>query len=283
MDFAQIRRLVIISMFSDDFLMKRFVLKGGNALNLVHGIGARTSLDVDLSMAGDFENLEEAKKRIFLALKDRFDSQGYVLFDEKLVSRPPSVPVGGTDWWGGYEVQFKIIEKDKIGAVKNNLDKSRIDATLVGPFQQRVFRIQISKHEFCKDKQEAELENYTIYVYTPSMIAIEKLRAICQQMPEYELRGHPAPRGRDFYDIYKTVAEAGVHLATGENLSLARYIFAAKCVPLSLIPRISEHREFHRGDWPAVRNAVAGDLREFDFYFDFVVEETKRLKVLWGE
>jgi predicted nucleotidyltransferase component of viral defense system len=55
MDFATIRRLVIISVFADDVLMNRLVLKGGNALSLVHRIGSRSSIDVDFSVADDFE------------------------------------------------------------------------------------------------------------------------------------------------------------------------------------------------------------------------------------
>ena len=50
MDFTQIRRLVVIAMFSDDVLMERLVLKGGNALELVHRLVDRGSLDIDLSM-----------------------------------------------------------------------------------------------------------------------------------------------------------------------------------------------------------------------------------------
>ena len=36
MDLAQIRRLAIIAMFSDDELLSQLTLKGGNALNLVY-------------------------------------------------------------------------------------------------------------------------------------------------------------------------------------------------------------------------------------------------------
>ena len=43
MDLAAIRRLVIIAMFSDDRLMEKFVLKGGNALSLVYGLAAHSN------------------------------------------------------------------------------------------------------------------------------------------------------------------------------------------------------------------------------------------------
>jgi len=49
----EIKRLVIIAMFSDDDLMDRFVLKGGNALDLAYKVSTRASMDVDLSMESD--------------------------------------------------------------------------------------------------------------------------------------------------------------------------------------------------------------------------------------
>lgn len=50
----RIKRLVVIAMFSDDELMERFVLKGGNAIDLAYQLGWRASVDIDLSMADDF-------------------------------------------------------------------------------------------------------------------------------------------------------------------------------------------------------------------------------------
>src|SRR5258706_7054219 len=67
--FERIKRLVIVAMFSDDDLMERLVLKGGNALDLVFGVAARASVDVDFSMAGDFdEDLASVHHRLERAL-----------------------------------------------------------------------------------------------------------------------------------------------------------------------------------------------------------------------
>src|SRR5262249_54311202 len=109
--------------------------------------------------------------------------------------------------------------------------------------------------------------------------AIEKLRAICQQMPEYFPNRTRSARASDFYDIHALIVEGGVDLGSDEDL--VRAIFAAKEVPLALLGRIGEHREFHRVDWPRVRDSVSGDLRDFDFYFDFVLDRVNRLKALW--
>jgi hypothetical protein len=74
-----------------------------------------------------------------------------------------------------------------------------------------------------------------------------------------------------------------VDLSTEENKILIRNIFEAKKVPLSLLGEIVHQREFHRPDWPAVVHATTGELRDFDFYFEFVINQVERLESLWIE
>ncbi len=272
MPLESVRRLVIIAMFSDDVLMEKLVLKGGNALDIVHRLGGRTSLDIDLSIEGDFQNFEEIEMRIFAALRNRFDSEGISVFDEKFIKKPEVVRPGQDPSWGGYAVQFKLIEKVKQKELGDSIEKLRRNATIVGPQQQRIFTIDISKHEFCGGKLMSEIDDYTIYVYTLPMIAIEKLRAICQQLDEYKLRGYQSPRARDFYDIHTIATKGGVTLPSSENFTLLRNIFAAKLVPIDFLLKIDGQREFHRQDWASVVNSVQGNIKSFDFYFDFVIQ-----------
>ena len=62
-----------------------------------------------------------------------------------------------------------------------------------------------------EDKQDWDFDGTLIYVYSPSMIVCEKLRAICQQMPEYgpvikrERLGSARPK--DFVDIFVLTKE----------------------------------------------------------------------------
>lgn len=181
MTFEEIRRITIIALFSDDELIDQLVLKGGNALRLIHKISSRTSLDLDFSLATDFEDLDDARTRIFRALKDRFDSHGYVVFDEQLKRKPQLDGPDRRPWWGGYELKFKIIEKKKYRQLSNHPEKRSLDAQTVGPGQRRVFRVDLSKYEYTDGKEEFELDDYTIYVYSLEMVVAEKLRAICQQ------------------------------------------------------------------------------------------------------
>ena len=152
----------------------------------------------------------------------------------------------------------------------------------MGLKQQRIFSVDFSKYEYTTGKIRAELDNYTIYVYTYAMIAIEKLRALCQQMEDYAPTGkNRSPRARDFFDIFIIVTKTGFRYNSPDSLELIRMIFAAKEVPISLLDKLAGQREFHRGDWPSVRTTVAEPLEEFDFYFDFVLREIEPLHSLW--
>jgi len=281
MDFATIRRTTIIALFADDELAGMLALKGGNALSLVHGITSRTSVDLDFSITQDFPDFPHSKERIFRVLKDRFDSAGYVVLDAKLVPKPR---IDGEDlkpWWGGYELSFKLISKERYEQLRSRPGKLSIEAMETGPNKRRVFTVDLSKHEYTQGREEHDLDDYTIYVYTPEMIVIEKLRAICQQMPEYPHMGRASARARDFFDIYETVTRRAIDLTTSENIERLHHIFEAKEVPLSLLTKVGNFREFHRPDWPSVEESVAGGkVESFDFYFDFVLGEIERLKAL---
>lgn len=273
-----IRKNVIIALCSDDDLMELLVLKGGNALDLVHGVGRRTSQDLDYSIPGDFDDLERIRQKLFSTLRNQFARSGMVVFDTKLDRRPPR---GGEERQSGYQLEFKLTTKARWDDAGGDLDRVRRDATVVGPAQARRVEIQISKHEYCEPRQPAEIDGFRFYVYSPAMIAIEKLRAICQQMDEYPKRAHPAPRARDFYDIHSAITEAKVDLSTEENLTHIRAAFVAKEVPLGLLGRLERYRNFHRADWPAVENSVRGGVpHDYDFYFDFVVAEVQKLHAL---
>jgi hypothetical protein len=156
-----------------------------------------------------------------------------------------------------------------------------IEAIETGPGNQRGFKDDLSKYEFIGGKEKHELDDYAIYVYSPEMIVIEKLRAICQQMPEYTGTAPASARARDFFDIHETITKRKIDLTTQANLELLRLIFDAKKAPLALLARVGGTREFHRPDWAAVETSVAGGKVEgFDFYFDFVLEQIGRLKAL---
>jgi predicted nucleotidyltransferase component of viral defense system len=245
-DFADIRSLVIVALFAEDRLLDQLVLKGGNAINLIYGYGSRSSLDIDCSIDGDFAKPEEAEQLLLRSLQARFREADHEVFDFSFNARPSSPRSGTRDKWGGYTAEFKLIERAHFERAYGNIETMRRAAAKIGPAHQRTFRIDFSKYEFCIPKRQDEFKDYAIYVYTPGMLSLEKLRAICQQMDEYPIQQNRSPRARDFYDIFVVLDQGKVDWATQECIELASNIFAAKDVPLELIDLIPRYQEFHQ-------------------------------------
>lgn len=287
----QIKRLAVIAMFSDDELMEMLVLKGGNALDLVYNISPRASLDLDFSMATEFEPgaLGTIESKIKEALTKLFYENGYTVFDIRFEERPEDTSPEIPSFWGGYRLEFKIIETARFEKLSNDQQALRVNAIDVGFGSQKTYGIEISKWEYCKPKRRTEIENYTVYVYTPEMIVVEKLRAICQQMPEYfEYIGkvYRTARARDFFDIYTTIKSFKIDLLSVQNIQLLKDIFAAKDVPVKLISQVGKYREDHRPDFIQVESTVKPTpkikLKSFDFYFDYVVSICEKLAKALG-
>lgn len=268
-----------MAVVSDDELMNTLVLKGGNALALAHSISTRSSLDLDFSMESDFHDPEGIKTRMQRALEREFKTYEIEVFDFQWNPKPspkhPTTPA----WWGGYQVEFKLTSA-KAAAASKGIQHKRTTALTIDPgSQNRTFTIDISKYEYVAPKIAMELDHYTVFVYTLQMIALEKIRAICQQMPEYEHM--PArlkrPRPRDFFDIYTIALVENIDLASEKAAASLGLVFKAKDVGLELLNKIDgqETYQFHEEGWQAVV-ASAKPREGFRFYFDFVCNVVSR-------
>lgn len=284
LDLDQVKRRVIVAMFSDDDFMDRFVLKGGNALDIVHRVSARASLDVDLSMESSFgdDSLDEVRMRIERALSATFRADGLEVFDLRMEESIPNISPEIADFWGGYAIEFKLVDRETYLALGHgDIELLRRHSLKIGA--KGKFTIDLSKHEYVKGKRAEPLDGFQIFVYTPEMIVAEKLRAICQQMPEYGpivLRSRPgAPRARDYVDIHTLVENRQLDMLADQNVELCARMFQIKRVPLSLLGKLPAHREHHRMDWQRVVDNVKPGfpLRTFEFYAGYVEALAERL------
>ncbi len=285
----EIKRLTLIGLFSDDDLMDTLVLKGGNALDIVYRITPRASLDIDLSIENDFDvtQIDRIRDRIEKALRRSFRERGYEIFDITFEEKPDSVHPHMPAFWGGYQLQFKVISAKQFKAGSGKLSELRRTAEVVGPRSRRTFHVDISRCEYCRGKTPVDIDGYTVYVYTPQMIAFEKLRAICQQTEEYCSsigKSHRQARARDFFDIHTVIEHFRFDAVAPANLELLSAIFSAKQVPLCLLSTMRESREFHRPDFTGLVETLkpGARVRDFDFYFDYVVGQSDRLAQALG-
>lgn len=282
----KIKELIIISLFSDDELFETFVLKGGTAL-MLQGFNQRASMDIDLSLESEFKDsdLNTIEETLEKNLKESFKRYQHDIIDLTLKKSPTRITGDKKKFWGGYKLEFKILKDEDMKKYKNgeiNIDRLRQLAIIVEGSNKKIFKVDISKFEYCESKEEMNIDHFPIYIYTPLMIVYEKLRAICQQQSEYKqlVEVKTTPRARDFYDIY-SILENKLHgeiikknILEKENLEMLCKIFSTKKVPLDLLENIKNYREFHRENFEDVRDTVndKNNLESYDFYFNYILK-----------
>jgi predicted nucleotidyltransferase component of viral defense system len=205
----KLRKLAIISLFTDDELVDNFVLKGGNALSIAYGVSDRASMDLDFSMKTDFGiDIKKVHKKISAAITRTFRDEGFVPFDIKLTPTPGTVRKEYETFWGGYTLEFKVISQEHFTELGGDIDSVRRHAVVFDNNQGKKMKIDISKYEYTDPKTEIEIDGYTVYVYTPLMVVYEKIRAVCQQVEYYSanvVATNRKSRARDFFDIHSTL------------------------------------------------------------------------------
>jgi len=272
----KLRKLAIISLFADDDFLDLFALKGGNALNIAYKVNDRASMDLDFSMQGDFEmDLDIVRNKLSNSIISTFSEEGFQVFDIKLYPTPEKVKEGYEHFWGGYTLEFKVLSFEDFNKLEGNPDALRRNAIVVGDNQKKKMKIDISKHEYTMPKQEVDIEGYTVYVYTPLMIVYEKLRALCQQIEEYN---HIVPtnrksRPRDFFDIVSILDKFPELYPTEiNNLQILIEIFKVKKVPLYFLEKLKNERNHHSQEFYKVKDTVSSDIEDFNYYFDRVMD-----------
>lgn len=203
----KIKRLTIAALVADEHLMSILVLKGGNAIDIAYNISNRGSIDIDFSMANDFTDEEKKRmaRQVSSLLDKEFQKEGMRVFDLKFLEKPKIIADSVKDFWGGYLIEFKTIGSEKFEELKNDEDALTRNATPIMDDNSPKFTVDISKYEYIGNAKPKDIDGSTVYVYSPEMLAIEKLRAICQQISEYKdivVSMTAKSRARDFYDIY---------------------------------------------------------------------------------
>lgn len=264
--------------------MDLLVLKGGSALDIIHRVSGRASIDIDLSLNGNFPfSNEEASIRLKKCLDTTFIDKGLRVFDYSFREVPPILTDDFRSFWGGFQVTFKLIEDSMFSAEPAEHERMRREALMIGNKGQ--FQIDISKHELCDGKMHADLDGFRVAVYTPEMIVAEKLRAICQQDEIYGnlLKKEVRQRARDFVDIDMIREQFRLDLSCDGFGVLLSDMFKAKHVPLRLLGNVCKYREFHRIGFASVGDTirVGTSLHAFDYYFERVEALCEDLKPFW--
>lgn len=275
-----LRNLAIKGIFSDDDLFEFLTLKGGNAMALLE-ITDRASQDLDFSIKqGITLTQEEYAPKFERALKRSFKEEGLEIIDYKFEVKPKKSKRDLPFFWGGYGINFKVMDEDTYARTHDLPSQRRSSMALEVEGGKKKIEIDISLEEYTEDRIQMEFEEYQIHIYSPLMIVYEKMRALCQQLPAYQYASVGKTRARDLYDIYIAIQKSDSldlkeAILNPDNVYILEEMFKAKGVPLDLILDLKTYKENLEQDYNVNVIPQISDRRgipEFDFLFDFNIE-----------
>lgn len=262
----------IYGLYHDSVFTNDILIKGGQAIRIKENIRQRLSIDIDASVKGAVPDPDIFFMRFKKSLDKQFNKFNLVVIDFERTKRPKKPHPDSPWFWTGWRVTFKLKEKGtKMAIVPDGSATPKII-------------VDLSEYEYCDDFEVMELkikgtsEKISTYWYSTAMLVIEKIRAICQQHPDYPLRQTTTTsRARDFYDIAnlieKKIKNQEMPAFRKKCAELIDPIFDAKEVDKEIIKKIFEPNfiaEMSKG-WPMVLKTIpTADREEFEVYVDIL-------------
>lgn len=274
--------ICLTAIYKNDLLNANLYLKGGQYLRVKENLKNRFSVDTDFSYDGKIEDSEVYFETLKSCLTQEFYSNGFYLFAFKFSRRPKMLAEDTPDFWIGWAVEFKFIENEKRNLKDDQLNREAIIAE--GTSSPKVL-IDISQSEYCGSSDIVKLQSVEVKTYSRELVILEKLRALCQQHPDYPYKDGN-PRGRDYFDIEQLWSKAISEPNLDEDafkaglLKHIKEVFAAKNVDLGLLKKIQEEKfvESQKLNWPSVEQTVAKEvLKPFSYYIENIKEIVKFL------
>jgi hypothetical protein len=263
----------IIAIYRDPKPPIPLFLKGGSAIRLFDDLTSRLSIDIDFSVDTAIDDVSSFFNAMKFKISRRFHELQYEAIDLKWMRKPKNKGGNKPDWWGGWSFEFKLVSfvhSDK------SVEMKRRNAVIPEGANSSKIIVEISEHEYCKCGRTKVINGISILGYSRELIVLEKIRAICQQHPEYKFK-LSKNRARDFYDIYELTKNIDDDFAHRCSLHLES-VFKAKGVPILFLNSLWEEDfiDKQRRGFDQVKDTVQGKVYDFDFYLEnlrFLVKE----------
>lgn len=274
------QHVIISSLFQNSWVAEHLVLKGGNALSATLQVNNRMSVDFDLSLSLGPEIKLKLSEEVEKALETGVADFGLSIFDYKFEEKPEKISPELKSFWGGAQVTFKIIEQEKF--LKHDIEHLRRECIQYN--NRGSIQIDISYYEYCGDTMTKRINGVDVHSYSKQLMIAEKLRALCQQLPEYAVvvkrNRESARRCRDYYDLYSLTTEDLYILDRSQFLNTLKRCFMAKRVPLNLLAKLHTRHDFHAEDYQSLRDTVENppSFDELKEHLDAIIGH---LKGLW--
>jgi len=280
-DIEEIIKTALVAIYSENILSETLYLKGGQALRVAHNLRSRFSGDTDFSIKESVGEGEAFFRLLRDTLYNFYYSNGLFLFDFQFTRRPKFRDETVPDFWGGWQVEFKLIEKEKMTL---NLEDLRRQAIVPKGMESSKIKLDVSEYEYCGSIEKIKVGFVSVKTYSKVLIILEKIRAIAQQHPKYSYKGHSSNRARDYYDIervyQKIIEENKKEKFLLEAATHLKFVFDAKKVSLELLDGIFDDSfvALQKKSWASVKATVFGKVDDFEYYNETLKNIIREIK-----
>lgn len=257
----------IVAIYKEPALAKILVLKGGSAIRLFDHITDRLSIDADFSISDTFDNTPPFFDKIEPCLQKQFNEYGLNVIDFRVNKKPKKRGKIFPSWWGGWSCEFKLVLQSH---GSKTIETQRRNALIPEGSNSSIVTLDISAHEYCSEGREIKIQGVIIQGYTRDLLVLEKIRAICQQHPNYKYRSSKN-RARDFYDIYRLTTGNMISADLIETCKVnIQEVFGAKEVPCDLLKALWDEDFINeqRKGFDQVKDTVSRKIDSFDVYVE---------------
>ncbi|MCI3149675.1 hypothetical protein C5137_26575 [Bacillus cereus] len=292
MDIQKFQNLSLYAILSSDIFTDKTVLTGGSVLNLVYNVHNRVSVDLDLSLESPI--LPHEYVRLETELDYNFDKifskEKYKILNSRLEIRSLNLhnKFSFENLFNPKEILYKytfqlmdLHEYQKIcnftGSTKEQREARCKDNIITLPNKKNVFEIDFKWEGPIIEKQEYEINNYTLKAPSPFILLCKKMIGILAHSPHIGDTPEKFKRARaqDFFDIHSLIASKMIHLQDLiqlNNLKLLQAMLTEKKIETSSLKDLKKLREFHQSNFAdSVRNMSLIPLKSFEYYFDFII------------
>lgn len=285
----EIIKEVIFTLYHEGVFNNKILIKGGQAIRIKEDIKHRFSVDIDASVEGEISDPDIFFIKFKRSLDKQFSKFNIIIIDFKREKKPKNPHPDAPAFWTGWLVTFKLLDKENESLPFEIQSKMAIIPN--GTISPKII-VELSEYEYCGDSEvmklkiDNERDEATVFCYSTEMLVVEKIRAICQQHPDYPHRKTTANRARDYYDIVnlieKKIKEKKYNEFKEKCTKLIKPIFEAKQVNIELLTKIYDPKflEKMKSGWGLVLKTTPNEERkDFDIYVDILKDFTHSINM----
>lgn len=261
-------------------------------MNLVYNVHNRVSVDLDLSLESpilphEYVRLETELDHNF---DETFSKEKYKVLNSRLEIRSLNLhnKFSSENLFNPKEILYKyafqlmdLHEYEEIynppGRTKKQKEARCRESIIELPNKKNFFEIDFKWEGPIIEKQEYEINTYTLEVPSPFVLLCKKMIGILAHSPNIGNTPEKFKRARsqDFFDIHSLIDSQMIHLQDliqPNKLNIFQTMLTEKNIETSSLKDLKKHYEFHQSNFAdSVRNMSLFPLKSFNYYFDFII------------